>query len=133
MATVKAKALGTACGLLVSHHAYCYDALLMLPALLLAYEEPHPEWLRTWALVLFTPVPYLSLLSNADLPGHLTVSGYIMGFMGAMGYALWRGGPRERVTLGIHDARAVGGAGGFVCGPSLRHHLLNRFGDKEVP
>jgi hypothetical protein len=99
--------LALACGLLVSHHAYFYDALLMLPALLLPFEEPHPEWLRKWALVLFTPVPYLLLLTKADLPGHLAVSGYTVALMGAMGYALWRGNPGTRIALGIRDETAV--------------------------
>lgn len=66
----------------------------MLPALLLVFEEPHPEWLRKWALVLFTPIPYLLLLTKLGLPGHLAISGFAVALMGVMGYAQLRGSVR---------------------------------------
>ena len=73
-----AGALVLAAGLLLSHHAYFYDAVLLMPALLLPYQTPHPAWLRTWALVLLTPFPYLFLLTSLGLPGHLAITGYTL-------------------------------------------------------
>ena len=73
-----AMALALAGGLLISHHAYFYDCVLLLPALLLPFESPLPEWMRRWALVLLTPIPYLFLLRNASWPGHLAITGYTL-------------------------------------------------------
>jgi alpha-1,2-mannosyltransferase len=85
-------ALVPAGGLLLSHHAYFYDALLLLPVLLLPYRVPAPEWMRRWALVLFTPLPYLLLLTNAGVLGHLAISGYTLA---AIAVAVWRGRGRS--------------------------------------
>jgi glycosyl transferase family 87 len=73
-----AMALTLAGGLLVSPHAYAYDALLLLPALMLPFEGDYPLWMQTWAVLLMTPIPYLILLSNNELPGHLAVTGYTL-------------------------------------------------------
>lgn len=73
-----AMALTLAGGLLVSPHAYGYDALLLLPALMLPFEADYPLWMQTWAVLLMTPIPYLILLSNNELPGHLVVTGYTL-------------------------------------------------------
>jgi len=51
-------------GLLVSHHAYVYDALLLLPALALAWELMLPEPARYWVLLLWTPIPYVALMAD---------------------------------------------------------------------
>jgi hypothetical protein len=52
-------------GLLVSHHAYVYDAVLLLPALALAWELPvFSERLPYWLLFLCTPIPYLALMKD---------------------------------------------------------------------
>ena len=75
--------LSLAGGLLLSHHAYVYDALLLLPALMLPYESPSPKWLRSWALLLLTPVPYLFLLTDMELYGHLAISGYTLALTAA--------------------------------------------------
>jgi hypothetical protein len=76
-----AGALVPAGGLLLSHHAYFYDALLLLPALLLAFQQPYPEWMRKWALVLLSPVPYLFLLTDAGLAGQIAITGYTLALM----------------------------------------------------
>jgi hypothetical protein len=70
-------ALVLAGGLLIGHHAYFYDALLFLPALLLPFQLSAPAWLRFWALFLTTPLPYLLLLTNAGLAGNLAIAGYV--------------------------------------------------------
>jgi len=83
-------ALALAGGLLLSHHAYFYDAVILLPALLLPFQATtaplrsrlskdtmeSPQWLRNWAFFLLTPLPYLFLLTNAGIVGHLAITGY---------------------------------------------------------
>ncbi len=71
-------ALALAGGLVLSPHAYGYDALLLLPALLVAFDGTHPLWTQAWALLVLTPVPYLLLLSDKELPGHLAVTGFTL-------------------------------------------------------
>jgi hypothetical protein len=89
-------ALALAGGLMLSHHAYVYDCPVLLPALLLPFEvreggqEPYPEWLRMWALFMLTPIPYMFILSNVELPGHLAVTGYTVALMLTMAYWLRR-------------------------------------------
>jgi hypothetical protein len=68
-------------GLMLSHHAYSYDALLLLPALLLPFENAGPEWLRLWALILITPVPYMLLLTSVEFPAHFLITGYTVAFL----------------------------------------------------
>lgn len=51
-------------GLLASHHAYVYDALLILPACALILQLPAPKALRYGALLLAVPVPYLLLMQE---------------------------------------------------------------------
>jgi hypothetical protein len=86
---IRGAALALAGGLLLSHHAYDYDALLLLPALLI-YEADHREWLRAWSLLLFTPLPYLLILLNTTWPGHLLISGFTLSLFAAEIYRLAR-------------------------------------------
>jgi hypothetical protein len=81
-------AVALAGGLLLSHHAYVYDCPVLLPALLLAFEERVPEWLRMWAVLLITPIPYMLILTNSELPGHLMVTGYAIALIVIMIYSL---------------------------------------------
>jgi hypothetical protein len=71
-------------GLLLSHHAYVYDALLLLPVLLLPYQSPHPEWMRKWALFLLTPLPYLFLLTTLGIAGQIAFNGYMLALAAVM-------------------------------------------------
>ena len=73
-----AAALTLAAGLLVSPHAYGYDAVLLLPAAVLSLAAPKPAWFRAWALLLLTPIPYVFLLTNIEWPGHLMVTGFTL-------------------------------------------------------
>ena len=100
--------LALAGGLLLGHHAYIYDALLILPALMVRGEETYPEWLRKWALVLFTPVPYLFLLTDMYWIGHLAVTGYTVALMGVMVYRLRSATFSETVTPGRDSIGDVG-------------------------
>lgn len=51
-------------GLLVSHHAYVYDAVLLLPAVALAGQWALPEAPRYWVMLLWTPIPYVLLMDD---------------------------------------------------------------------
>jgi alpha-1,2-mannosyltransferase len=83
-------------GLLLSHHTYVYDTLLLLPALLLPFQTPrryiYPEWMRKWAFFLATPTACLSILTNVSLVlvilGHAAVSGYVLVLIAV---TAWRG------------------------------------------
>lgn len=77
-------------GLLLSHHAYMYDAILLIPALLLPFESAWQDWIRYWALFLVTPVAYFCILSNFSLllPGHIAITGYVLTLFGL---SIWRG------------------------------------------
>lgn len=61
--TIGATAAVTA-GLLVSHHAYVYDAVLVLPAVAMALRLKAPRVLRYAALALCVPIPYLLLMKE---------------------------------------------------------------------
>ncbi len=69
-------------GLLLSHHAYIYDALLLLPALILPFLMPAPELLRKCAAVLATPMAYVLTLANGSIwpvmIGQMAISGYVL-------------------------------------------------------
>jgi hypothetical protein len=85
--------LALAGGLLLSHHAYGYDAVLLLPALLLAFELPNFSWLRLWAVALFSPIPYYLLMNpktDTDWAGHLIISGYTLALITALTWTQWR-------------------------------------------
>ena len=71
-------ALALAGGLQIGHHGYVYDAVLLIPALLLAFEADLPEWMRNWSLILLTPLPHLFLVANLLWVGHVVASGYVL-------------------------------------------------------
>jgi len=50
--------------LLVSHHAYVYDAVLVLPAVAMALRLKASQALRYAALALCVPIPYLLLMKE---------------------------------------------------------------------
>jgi Glycosyltransferase family 87 len=72
-------------GLLLSHHAYSYDAVLLLPALLLPFEARYPYWMRWWALLLLTPTAYHWLNTNTAIwiviLGQIAINGYVVCLM----------------------------------------------------
>jgi hypothetical protein len=83
-------------GLLVGHHAYVYDCVLMLPALALAREPGTPRLLRHWSLALVAPVPFvLLMMSRTAAVGQVLVTGYALVLLGwlaarSMGWRLNR-------------------------------------------
>ena len=103
-------ALVLAGGLLLSHHTYVYDALLLLPSLLLPFQIPCLDSMRKWAIILLSPTPYLFLTAQAlssswTTPvgllvflAHMAITGYTLTLLAVM---LWR--------LPIHSESLEGG------------------------
>jgi hypothetical protein len=96
----RAFALTLAGGLMLSHHSYSYDSVLLIPALLIPFDEASPEWLRIWAFVLLTPIPYLLLLTNAELPAHLSITGYTIALLATIRGAASAPGQPAAVSIG---------------------------------
>lgn len=51
-------------GLLVGHHAYVYDAILLAPLIVLVRQMAMPRPARYWSLLLTSPVPYILLMMD---------------------------------------------------------------------
>lgn len=91
-------------GLLIGHHAYMYDALLLIPALLMPFETGWHDWIRFWAVFLVTPIAYYWILSDfsLELPGHIALSGYMLALIGITAWRArasgWRPYPRREMT-----------------------------------
>ncbi|MCE5307162.1 MAG: DUF2029 domain-containing protein [Acidobacteriales bacterium] len=49
-------------GLLISHHAYLYDCVVLVPALAVLARSSHFTWLRKYAIAMLAPFPILLLL-----------------------------------------------------------------------
>ena len=82
-------------GLLIGHHAYLYDSVLLLPSLLLVCTQACvPRMLRLWGLLLLTPVCYMLILSNRfQVLGQLLVVGFpaVLCVFIAASYLRWHG------------------------------------------
>jgi len=102
-------------GLLISHHAYVYDAVLLLPACGLALRLPGPKSLRYAALLLSVPIPYIILIQDHGLwvVPQVSINGFgllllaLLAFPGLKSYAriqpaLSRLTPHasDRITIG---------------------------------
>src|ERR1039457_4750154 len=75
-------------GLLVSHHAYVYDAALLLPACALVLRLPAPKALRYGALLLCVPIPYVLLMQEhgAWVVAQLSINGFGMLLLGLLAF-----------------------------------------------
>jgi hypothetical protein len=74
-----AGAAAAACGLLLGHHAYAYDCLLLIPLSVLTIQRPGaPPWLKVWAAVLLSPAPVLLLVSERPFLGQILVVAFIV-------------------------------------------------------
>ena len=75
-------------GLLVSHHAYVYDAVLLLPACALVLRLPAPKALRYGALLLCVPIPYVLLMQEhgAWVVAQLSINGFGMLLLGLLAF-----------------------------------------------
>jgi hypothetical protein len=75
-------------GLLVSHHAYVYDTVLLLPAFALALRLPASHALRYWALLLCVPIPYLLLVQGYGIwaLAQLSINGFGLSLLGLLAF-----------------------------------------------
>jgi glycosyl transferase family 87 len=99
-----AGAAAAACGLLLAHHAYASDCVLLLPLLLLTIQHAEaPAWLKLWAALLLAPAPVALLASPLPLPGQILVAGFVAA--GLMGFLRVRSPvltvTSQSVTLGM--------------------------------
>ena len=75
-------AVAGAAGLLLGHHAYLQDSLLLVPLLVLILDRPAPAWLHAWTVAVISPAPYFALLSNRPYIAHLAIVGFVLAAMG---------------------------------------------------
>jgi hypothetical protein len=79
-------------GLLASHHAYVYDAVLLLPAIALVLRLPAPQALRYAALALCIPIPYVLLMQEhgAWIVAQLCINGMGLALLGLLAFRQFR-------------------------------------------
>ena len=69
-----AGAAAAACGLLLGHHGYAGDCLLLMPLSVLTIQRPGmPSWLAVWAAIMLSPAPTLLLVSDRPFLGQMLV------------------------------------------------------------
>lgn len=74
-----AGALASAAGLLVAHHAYAYDCLLLLPLCVIVRREMRfPEWMQFTALLLLSPALLFTLASNCSMLAQVVVCVFVI-------------------------------------------------------
>jgi len=75
-----------AAGLLVSHHSYVYDGVLLLPGIALALRLPVPQALRYGALALCIPIPYLLMMQEHGpwILAQVCINGVSLGLLGLL-------------------------------------------------
>ncbi len=75
-------------GLLVSHHAYVYDAVLLLPACALALRLPLPTAVRYAALALCVPIPYVLLMQEHGswVAAQVLINGFGLSILGILSF-----------------------------------------------
>jgi hypothetical protein len=95
-------------GLLASHHAYVYDAVLLLPACALALRLPVPRAVRYAALALCVPIPYVLLMQEHG--GWVVAQAAINGFeLALLGRLAWHGLRRPALRRLRVASRLAGG------------------------
>jgi len=97
-------------GLLVSHHAYVYDAVLLLPACALAMRLPAPKTLRYGALLLCVPIPYVMLMQEHAtwVVAQVAINGFGLSLLGLLA---WHGLKASASKLQTQTACRVPAAG----------------------
>jgi hypothetical protein len=94
-------------GLMVSPHAYVYDAVLLLPACALALRIPAAKALRYGALLLSIPIPYLLLMQEHGLwaVAQVAINGFGLSLLGLLAFHGLR--RRSRLSARTHSAPHV--------------------------
>jgi len=74
-----AAAGAAAAGTVLGHHGHAHDFALLIPLLVFTVQRPEvPIWLKSWAILLLTPVPTLLLVGGKPFLGQLLVIGFIL-------------------------------------------------------
>jgi hypothetical protein len=69
-----AGAAAAACGLLLGHHAFAADCLLLIPLSVLTIQRPGvPLWLKLWAAAMLSPATVFLLVSQRPYLGQILV------------------------------------------------------------
>jgi hypothetical protein len=99
-----------AAGLLVSHHSYVYDGVLLLPGIALVLRLPVPPALRYGALALCIPIPYLLMMQEHGpwILAQVCINGVSLGLLGVLAF---HGLRRSAVKLQTQTACRVPAAG----------------------
>jgi len=90
------------CGLLVSHHAFCADAFVVVPAAILLWDGAAHQLHRIMALLLLCPLVYLPLATT----GHPLLHPAIL-FLATLGTIAWRAKDEEQPWSGSKPSQAI--------------------------
>jgi hypothetical protein len=82
-----AGAVAAAAGLLLGRHGYANDMALLIPIVVLTLQGKVPVWLKTWAIVLLSPLPTLVLASSRPYIGQILTIGFVVCAMQSAGRA----------------------------------------------
>ncbi|MGO9263120.1 MAG: hypothetical protein ACLQU1_43605 [Bryobacteraceae bacterium] len=90
-----AGAMAAASGLVLGHHAYANDCVLLIPLAVVAVRSPAPRWLKIWGLLLVTPVLTLLLVSREPYIGQALVVGFAIAALAWAGFGSERPAPHD--------------------------------------
>jgi hypothetical protein len=76
--SANASALTLSTGVLVGHHGYTSDAILMIPLIAHMLETKPSGLIFGWAVLMITPAPYLALLSDYPIIGQSLIVGFAL-------------------------------------------------------
>jgi hypothetical protein len=77
-----ATASALAAGLISGYHAYAYDCVLLIPAIVSVLQGRYPDFLKLYALLMATPIPYLLLVRDEYmLVGKSLVVGFVIALL----------------------------------------------------
>jgi hypothetical protein len=85
-------------GLLVGHHSYVYDGVLLLPACALALKLPVPEAVRYLALLVCAPIAYLLLIQGHGIwmIGQIAINGFGLSLLALLAFHALRATARRQ-------------------------------------
>jgi hypothetical protein len=76
-----------AAGLLVSHHAYLYDAILLVPGIVLVQHKEFPIFLKCWSVVVCFPYTYTFLLKpGTSMFAEVAITGFPLALLAVLVY-----------------------------------------------
>ncbi len=74
-----AGALTAATGVLLGRHVYAGDCVLLVPlSVLILQRESNPTWLKLWAGLALSPIPFLLLMFGQPYQGQAIIVGFVI-------------------------------------------------------